>query len=277
MYLPIILMIYKVACSLINTPWFSQLAGASIWGVANRQSTCWNRSNISSVAPARGHFILSHGRWGGRGQQWEHWAVQRCIAEALSLFSLQTVKKSKSSPLPGCRVWSCHPPGTRSRGAAGGHKAQVLKRSVGAEPQRAPPAERAGSRRDVREGAGPRRWRQIENMAPERLRSRALSAFKLRGLLLRGWVGLTVYPAGGDGRCRAATRRSGQAAAPPRAERGRDLNWKARSLWHDPEAAAFPGSRDVRAEFIVNSRWGQALGFGPNWARPAASCLVAVI
>ncbi|XP_003471850.3 DNA polymerase epsilon subunit 2 [Cavia porcellus] len=31
-----------------------------------------------------------------------------------------------------------------------------------------------------------RRWRQISNMAPERVRSRALSAFKLRGLLLRG-------------------------------------------------------------------------------------------
>lgn len=38
----------------------------------------------------------------------------------------------------------------------------------------------------TREGAGPRPWRQKANMAPERLRSRALSAFKLRGLLLRG-------------------------------------------------------------------------------------------
>ena len=38
----------------------------------------------------------------------------------------------------------------------------------------------------AREGAELRRWRQIANMAPERLRSRALSAFKLRGLLLRG-------------------------------------------------------------------------------------------
>lgn len=37
-----------------------------------------------------------------------------------------------------------------------------------------------------RGGAGPRWWRQIPNMAPERLRSRAVSAFKLRGLLLRG-------------------------------------------------------------------------------------------
>lgn len=68
----------------------------------------------------------------------------------------------------------------------------------------------------AREGAEPGPWRQNANMAPERLRSRALSAFKLRGLMLRGWVGRIAGGVGGESQGQTAVRGSGVSCTPRR-------------------------------------------------------------
>lgn len=104
-------------------------------------------------------------------------------------------------------------------------------------------------------GAGSRRWRQIANMAPERLRSRAVSAFKLRGLLLRGWVARQSVPPQCPGR--AETLRLF-----PCKRRGRPGAWEAAE---PPRVSATlaPGAN-------VTSRLGGAAPPGPHWAREDA-------
>lgn len=79
---------------------------------------------------------------------------------------------------PGAAALSAH--GNEVQGV---HPGLGPRGGGGARPGRGGATGRGGGHR---EGAGPRPWRQNANMAPERLRSRALSAFKLRGLLLRG-------------------------------------------------------------------------------------------
>lgn len=93
-------------------------------------------------------------------------------------------KRAVSSLLLAYRVTGCDAPGTRGRRALGS--------GAGAQAGLAAPKPGQGPRgggaipgRGVA-GAGQRPWRQNANMAPERLRNRAVTAFKLRGLLLRG-------------------------------------------------------------------------------------------
>ena len=180
------------------------MSGKTLWWHRAFPGLVWSRKHKYWRAPRSGWARRES--WEGGGERWERKVgsmkaleIGKRVPNQTAGYSLVSIAITEQCRL----VFSCNLEG------AGRQPAWP------AEPQIFPRIERSsglwryliienwrfwgGARTGLSwEGAEPGPWRQNANMAPERLRSRALSAFKFRGFMLRGWVGRVAGGVGGE-------------------------------------------------------------------------------